>query len=304
MAYQHTTDYDLITPIEAVGKIPAVRSIGIADIEDSLAKGLDDFRAMPTHALFLAIIYPIAGLIVAHAVFNEQMWSLLYPLAAGFALIGPFAAIGLYELSRRREEGRDTHWLHVFDVRHSPSFKSILGLGLLLMLLFVVWIAVAQGMYYASFGKAGHASLSSLVKDVFSTPQGHTLLLVGNLVGLAFAVAVLAVSVISFPLMLDRHVGIAAAVTTSLKAVIQNPVPMLLWGLIVALILAVASIPALFGLAIALPVLGHATWHLYRKVVPSDGRPRPRFEPKPRRPHYAAEFPASLFVGSSVDEDK
>jgi uncharacterized membrane protein len=247
--------------------LPSVRTISFADLKDALAQGIDDFRAMPTHVVFLSLIYPIIGLMLARLAFGYDVLPLLFPLAAGFALIGPFAAIGLYELSRRREQGLDVAWRRAFDVVHSPSFGAILTLGLLLTAVFLVWVAVAQAIYVASFGYAPIASMPGFVHDVFTTKAGWHLIVVGNAVGFLFAVVVLTVSVISFPLLLDRDVGAAGAVLTSVRAVLANPVPMAAWGLIVAAALAIGSIPFLFGLAVVMPVLGHATWHLYRKVV-------------------------------------
>ncbi|MGD9671156.1 MAG: DUF2189 domain-containing protein [Hyphomicrobiaceae bacterium] len=298
-----SSEFDVITPIEAVGELPEVNRIRLSDLGDALKLGYADFRAMPTHAIFLGLAYAAAGLLIARIVFGGSLFTLLYPLATGFALIGPFAAIGLYELSRRREEGRDTHWLHVFDVRHSPSFRSILTLGAMLVGLFALWIATAHGIFSAYFGYPYHATLSEFLNELFTTSHGHGLMIVGNAVGLLFAVIAMAVSVVSFPLMLDRHVGVAAAVTTSLKSVLRNPIVMLAWGLIVSLGLLLGALPLFMGLAVVVPVLGHATWHLYRRLVAPDDRQRPQFKPRPHYPHSAADFPASLFVPSSLDPD-
>lgn len=298
-----SANVDVISPIEALGELPEVNRIGFDDLGYALRQGYADFRAMPTHAIFLGLTYAAAGLLLARIVFGGSFFTLFYPLASGFALLGPFAAIGLYELSRRREEGRDTHWLHVFDVRHSPSFKSILMLGAMLVGLFMIWIAMAHGIFSYYFGYPYQATVSEFLSEVFTTSNGHALIIVGNLVGLIFAVVAKAVSVVSFPLMLDRNVGVAAAVATSVKAVLRNPIEMLGWGLIVAVGLLVGTIPLLMGLAIVLPVLGHATWHLYRRLVPADTRERPQFEPRPRHPRSAADFPASLFVPSSRGPD-
>lgn len=292
--------HDVISPIDAVHELPRVRRIGFADLRDALRKGVDDFNAMPSHWLFLGLIYMVVGIAVGRLAFGYEVFPLLYPAAAGFAILGPFAAIGLYELSRRREMGRDTFWTHAFDVRHSPSFKAILALGGILLLMFVVWVSIAHSMYLSRFGYGAHATLGELLRDVFTTPQGRELLLLGNLIGLGFAVLALALSVISFPLLLDRNVGVASAISTSVRAVLKNPIELLAWGAMVALLLLLGAIPLLFGLAVVVPVLGHATWHLYRKVVLPDTRPRPDYQPRPRRPRYAAEFPASLFVGSSA----
>ena len=273
-----------------------IRRIGIADLKDALRRGLDDFLAMPSHAVFLCLIYPIVGLLLFRMAVGANVLPLLYPIAAGFALLGPFAALGLYEMSRRREAGLETSWRHALDVFRSPSIDAIAVLGLLLVAIFLVWIAVAQGIYVAYFGYKPAAAMAGFVTEVLTTPAGWGLIVVGNFVGFLFAVVVLSCSAISFPLLLDRDVGAATAVLTSIRAVMANPVTMAAWGLIVAVLLVIGSIPALFGLAIVLPVLGHATWHLYRKVVEPDDSDRPRFRDpsnRPRRP--AAEFPASLF---------
>ena len=293
--------HDVITPCEATGELPVVRSIGPADLKDALAKGLDDFRAMPTHAVFLSLFYPIVGLALGRAMLGYDVIPLLYPLAAGFALIGPLAAIGLYELSRRRALGLDTSWRHAFDVIHSPSFGAIVALGVLLMIVFGVWLAIAHAIYIANFGYHEPTSLTTFARQVLTTPEGHNLIIVGNVVGFLFAVLALSLSVVSFPLMLDRNVGVTVAALTSVRAVLKNPITMALWGLIVAGALVIGSLPFLLGLAVVMPVLGHATWHLYGKVVEPDLSPRPEYRPRPKAPRYAADFPAALFPSASED---
>ena len=283
---------NVILPAEPAAALPVVRSISFGDLLDALARGVDDFRAMPTHVIFLSLIYPMAGLAIARWTFGYDIVPLLYPLIAGFALIGPFAAIGLYELSRRRELGLDTSWRHAFDIVHSPSLWSILALGLLLVAIFGVWLAVAHGLYVAHFGEDERPiALAEFARRIFETPQGRSLIVTGNAVGLLFALAAFALSVVSFPLLLDRNVGMAAAIVTSLRVIIKNPLTMAVWGLIVALGLALGSLPFLFGLAVVMPILGRATWHLYRKVVAPDGGRRPEFHPSPKAPRYAADFP-------------
>jgi uncharacterized membrane protein len=275
---------------------PKVRTIGFADLKDALARGLDDFRAMPSHAVFLCLIYPVVGFLLARWALGTNVLPLLFPLAAGFALIGPFAALGLYEMSRRREQGLEVSWKHALDVFRSPSLGAIAALGLVLVAIFLTWIAVAQAIYVAYFGYTPAASMPDFIHQVLTTPAGWGLIVVGNGIGFLFAVLVLTLSVVSFPLLLDRDAGAAVAILTSVRAVLANPVAMAAWGLIVAALLALGSIPAFFGLAVVMPVLGHATWHLYRKVVEPDLSGRPRFhEPKPKRQRSAADFPAALF---------
>lgn len=278
---------------------PVIRKIRIADLKDALARGFADFSAMPTHVVFLCLIYPIVGLVFARVLIGYDVLSLLLPLAAGFALVGPFAALGFYELSRQREQGLNPSWQNAFDVLHSPSRGAIAAVGALLLVIFVLWIAVAQAIYIATFGYEPAASMPSFLHQVFTTPAGWKLMIIGNGVGFLFALAALIISVVSFPLLLDRDVGAVEAVLTSLRAVAANPVPMAIWGLIVAALLVIGSLPFFVGLAVVLPVLGHATWHLYRKVVEADLSPRPEqpgpTKSRPRR--YAAQFPAALFGG-------
>lgn len=274
---------------------PSIRRIGFADLKDALAEGLDDFIAMPTHAMFLCFIYPIIGLVLARLAFGYSVLPLLYPLASGFALIGPLAALGLYELSRRREAGLEASASHAFDVLRSSSIGAITALGLLLLLVVGVWLAVAHAIYIADFGYSPPPSFGRFISDVLTTPAGWNLMIVGNAVGFCFAVIVLTISVVSFPLLLDRDVGAAVALLTSIRVVLENPAVMAAWGLIVALLLAAGSVPCFLGLTVVLPVLGHATWHLYRKVVEPKNSPRPEFHEPPPGRRYAADFPANLF---------
>jgi uncharacterized membrane protein len=290
--------------IAGAGENPAqlaVRTLTLADLKHALMKGIDDFAAMPSHAVFLCLIYPIVGLIAGRLAIGYDVLPLLFPLMAGFALVGPFAAIGLYELSRRREHGLDISWRHVFDVRHRPTFGAIVVLGLLLMAIFLVWLAVAQAIYVATFGYEPAASIPDFGRQVLMTPAGWTLIVVGNGIGFLFAVTVLTISVVSFPLLIDRDVGAAGAVLTSVRVVLANPAIMALWGLIVASLLVIGSIPLLFGLAVVVPVLGHATWHLYRRAVEPNPGPPQELDPLPKGVRYAAEFPASLFASARKD---
>ena len=260
-----------------------------------MAKGLDDFRAMPTHAIFLCMIYPVIGLVLARLAFGYSILPLLYPLASGFALVGPIAAIGIYELSRRREAGLEASASHSLDVVQSSSIGAIVLLGILLSVIFGIWVAIANGLYVATFGYGTPESLAQFARDVLTTPAGWTLIIAGNAVGLVFAAIVLTISVVSFPLLIDRDVGAAGALLTSIRAVLANPVTMMAWGLIVAALLVIGSLPFFLGLTVVVPVLGHATWHLYRKVVDAGPGERPDIPPPPSGKRYAADFPANLF---------
>jgi uncharacterized membrane protein len=245
-----------------------VRKIGVNHLFDALRAGLADFLAKPSHVIFIIIIYPIIGVfLAAWTSAGANMLPLLFPLMSGFALVGPFAALGLYEISRRREQGIDASWSHALDIRHSPALPSIAAVGAMLVAIFIVWLLVAQSLYVHAFGPTPPATLSGFMRDIFTTGSGRMLLVAGNLAGLGFAVVVLCTTVIAFPLLLDRDVGAYEAIHASVRAVVLNPVPMAVWGLIVALLLAIGSLPLFAGLVVVLPILGHATWHLYRRVI-------------------------------------
>ncbi len=244
-----------------------INPIRSGDLFDALAKGWKDFGETPTHYMMLVIIYPIVGLVMARMVAGQDLLPLLFPIVSGFALVGPVFAVALYELSRRKEQGEDVSFRELLKLRRSPSFPSIVYLSAFLGVVYFIWIAAAQGIYWSLFGTWVPDSISVLMTQVLTTPEGQTLILVGCGVGFLFALFVLAISAVSFPMLLDKPVGAVVAVQTSVRAMLANPLTMLMWGALVAGLLVIAMIPAFFGLAIVMPVLGHATWHLYRKVI-------------------------------------
>lgn len=246
---------------------PTVRNIGAEDLKEALRKGYEDFKEMPTHLAFIGLIYPLFGICLAALTFTSNALPLLFPLVSGFALIGPLAAIGLYELSRRRELGLETSWDHAFDVLRSPSLPSILALGLVLMVIFLAWLATAQALYEWLYGEMAPESYAAFLGEVVTTSKGWTLIVLGHAIGFVFAFVVFSISVLSFPLLLDRDCGVACAVQTSVEAVLKNPKTMGFWALIVAALLMIGSAPLLVGLAVVMPILGHASWHLYRRAV-------------------------------------
>lgn len=247
--------------------LPAVRRIGLHDLREALENGADDFWAMPSHLVFFALIYPAMGLLLARLAVGYDVLPLIFPLVAGFALLGPVAATGLYALSARREQGLESTWKDAWGVLKSPAMPSIAALGMVLMAIFIVWLYAAQSIYIWNFGYAQPESLETFLRQVLTTEAGHALILQGCFAGFLFAVLVLAIGIVSFPMMVDRHVGPVTAVLTSIRATARNPVMVALWGLIVAAGLVVGSIPALVGLIVVMPVLGHASWHLYRRIV-------------------------------------
>jgi len=248
--------------------VPAVRRITAADLRDVLRRGFEDFGACRTDVVFLCLLYPILGLVLARMAWGYGMVPLLFPLVSGFALIAPFFAVGLYEMSRRREAGVAIGWADAFGVASSPALGSIVALGLVLAALFALWLGAAHIIWLLTLGPEPPVSLQAFMNDVLTTRAGWTMAIAGIAAGFVFALAVLVLSVVSFPLLLDRDVGVGTAISTSIEVVRRNPGPMALWGLIIAGSLVIGAIPLLLGLAIVFPVLGHATWHLYRKVLP------------------------------------
>ncbi|HKR18622.1 MAG TPA: DUF2189 domain-containing protein [Stellaceae bacterium] len=247
--------------------VPMVRRIGLADLRDALIRGAADFGACRSDVIFLCAFYPLAGFVLGRMVFGAHMLPLLFPLVAGFALLGPLAAVGLLEMSRRRESGEKVTWATAFRVVYAPSFAAIVMLGLLLLAIFLLWMGAAALIYRFTLGPALPASPGAFVHDVFSTGHGWAMIGVGIGVGFLFAVLVLTISVVSFALLLDRDAGIDTAVATSIRVVTQNPAVMTAWGAVIAVGLVIGSLPLLLGLVVVFPILGHATWHLYRKAV-------------------------------------
>jgi len=246
---------------------PAIRRIGVADLKLALTRGLADFGANRTDVIFLCVIYPVVGLLLGRLASGYGLLPLLFPLASGFALVGPVAAIGLNELSRRREAGEQVRWIDAFQVLRAPSIGSIALLAAMLVGIFLLWLVAAQVIYVVTLGPKPPVSAAMFAQEILATPAGWAMAVIGISVGFLFAVLVLAISVVSFPLLLDRDVGIDVAIWASVRAVAVNPGVMVIWGTTIVALLVIGSIPALVGLAVVMPVLGHATWHLYRSVV-------------------------------------
>jgi uncharacterized membrane protein len=261
------TNFHVIAGPKGVPEYPVIRRIGFDDLRVALQQGVDDFLSKPSHLLFIGLIYPVVGLILAFWASNADLLPILYPLMSGFALIGPLAAIGLYEISRRREAGLDTSWTHALDVLHSPSLPAIIVLGISLLVIFVAWLMTANALYNWLFEPPGQVTLQQFFDNVLHTDRGHQLILIGNIVGFVFAAVAFCISAVSFPLLLDRDVGAGVAVLTSVRAVLDNLVPMIAWGLIITAGLVIGFATLFVGLAVIMPVLGHATWHLYRRIV-------------------------------------
>lgn len=247
---------------------PATRPISGADIRAALSKGYDDFKTFRSDVMFLVAIYPLIGICLIVVSSNLSLLPLLFPLAAGFALLGPVAAIGLYEMSRRREAGEDVGWGAALHALRAHVVGPVMALAVYLFAMFVLWILAAMLIHSLTLGPEPPVTVWSFAHDVLTTSAGWMMIVLGMGVGFVFAAIVLVVSMISFPMLIDRRAGIPVAVATSLQVAKQSPVTVAKWGLIVAVLMALGSLPFFLGLIIVLPVLGHATWHLYRAAVP------------------------------------
>ncbi len=257
---------------EALAAQVELRKIEPRDCSSALKEGLDDFLATPTHPVFLGLFYAFVGIALAALSSFGNALHLLFPFAAGFALVGPFFAVGLYELSRRREAGLSPSWRDAFAVLRSPALPSIIALGFYLLAIFALWIAAAELLYVRLYGPQAPAAAIPFLEDVLTSERGWILIVSGGLIGFCFAALALCLSLISFPLMLDRDVGLVPAVVASMKLARENPGTVALWGLIVAVALALGMATLFIGLAFIVPVLGHATWRLYRRAVVRDPR--------------------------------
>lgn len=246
---------------------PRARAIGITDLRAALAAGIEDFRELRTDVIFICLLYPLIGMVLIYAAFDSDLVPILGPIISGFALVGPVAGVGMYEMSRRRAAGHPASWYHALGVLRSPAFGAIVALSAILGGVLLVWLGAATLIYSLTMGPQPPASIMAFLSDMLNTSAGWTMMVVGIAVGFVFALAVLVASLVSFPLLLDRNVGLVMAVATSIRVAQKNPVTVLVWGAIVAGLLVLASIPAFLGMIFVMPILGHATWHLYKRAV-------------------------------------
>lgn len=250
----------------SAGRDPQVRTIEGADIVEALAQGLRDLQRAPRHGLLFGAVYALGGILLVLVLIVYKMSYLAYPLAAGFAILGPFAALGLYQISRDLESGTPVSfrrcWLAVKSRREIRWMAFVVGF------IFVVWMYQVRLLLALFLSNAGSfASLEEFFQVVTTTNGGLLFLLIGNIIGAILSLILFSVTVVSFPLLLERDVDFVTAMITSVRAIATNPVPMIWWGAVIAAVLVVSTLPAFLGLTVSLPVLGFTTWHLYRRLV-------------------------------------
>ncbi|OYY72681.1 DUF2189 domain-containing protein [Sphingomonas sp. 28-63-12] len=261
----------MATPYAASQAYPVrflqIRRIGQDDLNWALAEGWRDFKAKRGDLIVVGLLYPLICLMAVVVTLNNPLLPFLFPLVAGLSIAGPAVASGFYELARRREAGLNASWWHFLDPLKGRSRWPIALLTIMLGLLFVGWLIAAYAVYAANFGFGTPLRVQGLAGQLFSTNAGWRMIIIGNLVGLGFAIATLMVSVVSFPMVVDRPVDAGVAVRTSIHAVWTNPIVMLSWGVRIAIWLVIGLIPLAIGLAVVLPWLGYSTWHLYTRIV-------------------------------------
>lgn len=251
---------------------PVVRRVNATDIAESLAQGLRDFQAAPLYGLLFGALYAAGGMAIVASVTALGISYLAYPLAAGFTLIGPYVAVGLYEVSRRREAGQATSF---FDIVGAMRGHSEIGwMAFVTLFIFIMWIYQVRFLMALFLGlNASFSTLEQFVTVVLTTNEGLLFLAVGNLVGAALSLILFSVTVVSFPLLLERDVDFITAMITSVRAVALSPVPMIGWAALIVVLLILSALPFFLGLLVTLPVLGHTTWHLYRRIVAPERGP-------------------------------
>lgn len=249
---------------------PNVNKIGLADLGRALRRGAEDFAALRTDVMFVVVAYPLIGLLIAGLAFNTALAPLLLPMSAGFAILGPIACIGLYEMSKRRAAGEDVTWAAAFSALSAKVLGPLLTMSGYLLALFTAWIFAADLIHEVTMGGIVSGGLVAFLTEVLTTSEGWTMLVVGTGVGFVFALIALVSTIVAAPMLVDRPVGLPVAVSTSLRVARANPIAVLAWGALVALLLAVGVATLFIGLIVVLPILGHATWHLYRASVSFD----------------------------------
>jgi uncharacterized membrane protein len=253
-----------------------VHTIADEDLRFALKQGYADFGDLRGDLVFAGLIYTMVGLAAVVMTTSRPLMPFFYPVVAGVALLGPIAAVGFYELARRRENGQEVHWFNFVEVRKRPSVDDMAMVAGLLLVIFLGWLLAAGVLYWLIFGWTTPTSVGGFLAMIFTTARGWTLIIAGAIVGAIFGWFVLALSVVSLPMLVDCDVSAAEAVSASWRAAHANKREMIRWGIVVTALLVLGSIPLFVGLAFVLPWLGYSTWHLYTRLVDREAIPARR----------------------------
>jgi uncharacterized membrane protein len=248
--------------------LPAVRAISVADLRTCLSEGAADFARAPSIGLAIGALFALTGIAITLALTVWHLPWMIYPFAIGFPLVGPFAAVGLYEVSRKLEAGRTSDWRAVLSVVWAQRLREVSWMALVMLFVFWIWMYQVRLLIALILGRMSFATLDKFINVVLTTPQGWLFLAVGHVVGAALSLVLFSVTVVAIPFLLDRDADFITAMITSVRSVLASPIVMLGWGIAVTVAVLAACVPFFLGLLIVLPVLGHATWHLYRRAVP------------------------------------
>jgi uncharacterized membrane protein len=246
----------------------AVLPITTVDILEILAAGLRDFRAAPLYGLGVASIYTVGGWILILLLVQFDLPYLVYPLAAGFAFIAPFVSTAFYAISRCLEQNEPLSWRGIAGAVVDSAKRDVRWMALVTGFSLFIWMDIAALLFFGFLG-LNALSAQELLREIFTTPMGLIFLVIGNSVGAVIALAVFSYSATSFPMLFDRDIDFVTAMVTSVKLVLRNKVPMVLWCATIAGLVGLSLLSGLVGLFVVLPVLGHASWHLYRRAIPS-----------------------------------
>lgn len=261
---------DIAKPNEGTAAMmvaPRVQPITYSDVKAALSEGLNDFNRAPLIGLFFGAIYALGGMFIVALVFSLDLGYLAYPFVAGSVLIGPFVAAGLYEVSREIEQGHTPRFSSVLATVFAQRTSELAWMAFVTIFVFIIWMYQVRLLLALFLGFANFGTIQEFGRVLFTTMDGFSFLAVGHVIGAIDSLALFSITVVSFPLLMDRNVDVVTAMITSVQAVLMSPGPMIFYGLIVVALLIVGALPFFFGLFVVLPVLGHATWHLYRRVV-------------------------------------
>jgi uncharacterized membrane protein len=253
---------------------PKVNKIEFQDITKSMRSGLRDFATAPQYGLFFGLAYAAFGWLLLYLLNTLDINYYVYPMATGFALLAPFVASGLYEVSHCLQEGKDLSWSCIFQSTKSAGGKDLSWMAVVTTFSYIIWLDIAVALYVIFFGMKPVA-FTELITAIMTTPSGMVFFLLGNIAGAVLAFIVFSITVVSMPLLFDKHVDFVTAMITSVKVVLENPRPMLLWAAIIGVLFALCILSMFVALIVVLPILGHTTWHIYKRSVsfkPSDSK--------------------------------